>query len=113
MIQLFIDVIPFVQGIGKQFFRKVSRSTIGQSILPAIRDEFASYPLHQWRQETLEFLEKDGLLDHTQMRSGYLYNARRLEDFFTQAQAEEFQHETFLSRLITIEMAMRAIETSY
>jgi hypothetical protein len=46
------------------------------------------------------------------MRSGYLYNAGRLEAFLKPDHAENFKHETFLSRIIAIEIAIQAIETS-
>lgn len=104
---------PYWVGIGKQLVRKVSHSILGHSILPPLRDELAGYPLVQWRRETLDCLEKDGILNPAQMRSGYLYDARRVGTFFNEAREDGFQRENLLSRVITVEMAIRAVESPH
>jgi len=104
---------PYWSLIGKQLVRKASHEFLGRSLLPAARDEFATYPLTRWRQDTLNCLEQDNILDHAHMHSGRLYNAERLANFLKQARTEEFGQETFLSRILTVEMALRSVGASF
>jgi len=104
---------PYWSLIGKQLMRKTSQAVLGRSLLSSARDEFASYPLARWRQETLACLERDKVLDHAHMHSGRLYDAERLADFLERARTKEFSQETFLSRILTVEMALRSVGTSF
>ena len=104
---------PYWFGIGKQLTRKVSRQILGRSLLPETRSEFASYPLTEWRQATLDALARDHLFDYGYMRSARLYNAGYLADFVARSRATDFGQETFLSRIITLEMALRAVDASF
>jgi len=108
----FIRFVPYWSAIGTQLLRKVSRSVFGPNIWPVARSKFSDYPLQQWRQNTLNYLEGDCILDYTQMRSGRLYNPQRLMAFFEDARSEQFGQEAFLSRILTIELAMRAVGAS-
>jgi hypothetical protein len=105
--------IPYWSLICKQLVRKTSRSILGRSLLPAVLDEFATYPLARWRQETLAYLEQDKIFDHARMHSGRLYNAECLTDFLKRARTDEFGQETFLSRILTVEMALRSVGASF
>ena len=105
--------IPYWSLVGKQLVRKASHALLGRSLLRQLRDEFATYPLTRWRQDTLDCLEQDDILDHAHMHSGGLYNAERLANFLKQARTEEFSQETFLSRILTVEMALRSVGASF
>jgi len=104
---------PYWSAIGKQLVRKASQAVLGRSLLPPARDEFAGYPLARWRRETLECLEQDRVLDHAHMHSGPLYDADHLMDFVARARTPDFGHETLLSRILTVEMALRSVGTSF
>ena len=105
--------IPYWLGLSRQLIRKTFQTTPWRHLLPATRDEFASYPLLRWRRETLDCLEQDRVLDYAHMHSGRLYNAERLADFIRQARSEEFSQETLLSRIVTVEMALRSVGASF
>jgi hypothetical protein len=104
---------PYWTLIGQQLVRKGSQTVLGRSLLPAARDEFDRYPLHRWRRETLDCLEQDHVLDPAHMHSSRLYNAERLAGFVEQARTEEFGQEAFLSRILTVEMALRSVGASF
>jgi hypothetical protein len=104
---------PYWSLIGRQLVRKASHALLGRSLLPALRDEFATYPLTRWRQDTLDCLEQGNILDHAHMHSARLYDAEGLADFLKQARTEEFGQETFLSRILTVEMALRSVGASF
>lgn len=105
---------PYWSAIGRQLVRKASQAVLGRSVLPPARDEFAGYPLARWRRETLEGLAPQRLLDPGHMHSGALYDAEKLMDFVARAGAQTpaFDQETLLSRILTVEMAFRAVGTA-
>ncbi|RLC80053.1 MAG: hypothetical protein DRJ03_10355 [Chloroflexi bacterium] len=98
--------------IGKQLVRKASQATLGYSILPPLRDEFDSYPLARWRRETLDILARDNILNIKTMRSAALYDPERLAAFLQTARNDDFKQEPLLSRIITVEMALRTLDTA-
>jgi hypothetical protein len=104
---------PYWRGVGRQLVRKTSRAFLGRSLLSESPDEFATYPLSRWRQETLNCLRQDHILDHAHMHSGRLYNAEPLANFLEQAYSEQFSQEIFLSRIVTLEMALRSVGASF
>lgn len=103
---------PYWTSIGKQLIRKSSRTLLGRSILPELRDEFSTYPIARWRRDTLTGIMKDKLLSHSYMHSGDLYDPQGLADFVNRANTDQFGQETFLSRMVTVEMALRSVGTS-
>jgi hypothetical protein len=68
-----------------------------------------AYPLPAWQQGWLAHAASMGLLTPSQMRSGALYQADAFQALVAQAQAPGFPHADFLARVLTIEMAMRAV----
>lgn len=105
--------IPYWSRLGTQLVRKASCALLGRSLLPEARSAFASYPLARWRRETLDCLEQDNMLNPAYMHSGRLYDAEHLANFLERARTEEFPQETFLSRILTVEMALRAVGASF
>lgn len=101
--------VPYWYRIGKQLVRKVSARRLGRSLLAEARSELAGYPLARWRRETLDDLKTEGVLDHAQMRSAALYDPARLAEFVRQARSDDFGEETLLSRIVTVELALRAV----
>lgn len=103
--------------IGKKALRKTSKVALGRNLLPETHNKPTvyplSYPVTQWRQQTLDYLEQDNVLNHSHMRSGRFYNAERLADFLKQARTEVFSQEVILSRVLTVEMALRTVGASF
>lgn len=95
---------------GQQLVRKASRATLGRSLLPPPRDELAGYPLARWRRETLNVLAYDDILNIKTMRSAALYEPERLAAFLQAAHSDDFKQETLLSRIVTVELALRALD---
>ena len=104
---------PYWFLIGKQLVRKVSHQVFGRNILPEARSKAALSRSIQWRQETLNYVKKDQLLNHSQMYSGSLYSPEGLASFLEQARTEMFRQEAFLSRILTVEMALRSVGASF
>lgn len=70
------------------------------------------YPTVQWRRQTLDFLAHERLLTYDAMHSGALYDAQGISDFLAQARSASFKHNSFLSRILTVEMALRAVDVA-
>ena len=70
----------------------------------------AVYPLQQWRRETLAWLKEQGLLQPNEMYSANLYEVDILQTFLAQADTQNFRYEALLGRIITIELALRAVD---
>lgn len=99
--------------LSQQLVRKASQAILGRSILPPPRDEFASYPLARWRRETLDTLAGDGILNVGTMRSAALYDTDRLATFLQAARNQDFGQESLLSRIVTVEMALRKLDAAF
>jgi hypothetical protein len=69
-------------------------------------------PLIAWRRGWLSYAAAEGLLRPSTMHSGALYDAQALQTLVSQAGTEDFKHAEFLGRIITVEMAMRAVGVS-
>ena len=100
------------RNIGLSLARKGFRQLLGRSLIPEPRTEFDAYPLHRWRRETLACLEAEKMLDYAQLYSAKLYRPQAWDNFIRQAKTDTFSQETFLSRAITVEMALRAVGTA-
>ncbi len=105
--------IPYWSRIGSRLARRASCVLLGRDLFPQSRKKQSSYPRAQWRRETLDCLEQGDLLDHAHMHSGRLYSPEYLVEFLVQARTEEFNQETLLSRIVTLEMALRAVGASF
>ena len=91
---------------------KISRKIFGKPITLWPQSDYAAYPLPAWRKAWLSFAVAEGLLKPSDMRSGALYNASGLQTLVSQAGTQDFKYGEFLDRIITVEMAMRAVGTS-
>jgi hypothetical protein len=91
----------------RKTINKLGEITLGKSFWPTKSCE--SYSRVEWRQEILEFAEAEGLFHPSEMHSGNLYRSDQLRSFLSQAQTKGFHHDEFLGRIITVEMALRAV----
>jgi hypothetical protein len=112
----FYKFIPFLPRMAKKLARKAAKDYLGWNLWPESSESLASYPLDyptfQWRCQTLDYLEQEDLLNHKHMHSAALYDAEGLADFLAGARTAGFRHEKFLSYILTVEMALRAVGAS-
>jgi len=64
------------------------------------------------RRGWLDYAATLGLLEPSKMHSGALYNSDELRTVVAQAWRKNFKYEEFLGRIITVEMALRAVGAS-
>lgn len=102
---------PLWKKIVNEATTSLSRKLLGKSITPWPQPHYAEYPLPTWRKGWLTYVVSKGLLAPTQMYSGALYRTDVLQALVAQAESEDFKHEDFLGRVITVEMALRAVGT--
>ncbi|NJN92864.1 MAG: hypothetical protein HC875_01605, partial [Anaerolineales bacterium] len=105
---------PYWLNMGEKLLWGVSRKIAGRSLWRK-RDAGpmgTAYPLNRWLRETLAGLEDENWLIPAKMYSAALYDPERLQTLLTQAQSDNFRYEGLLSRILTIEMALRRVGTS-
>jgi len=105
--------IPYWSGVGQKLVWGASRRVLGRSLWDKGNPgtDGLAYPQGQWRRDTVALLE-DGVLDPAHMVSASLYDAEQLRTLLSQAQADEFKFEPVLSRILTVEMALRQVNTA-
>ena len=105
--------VPYWLGVSEKLIWGVGCKFLGRSLWRKINPgtEGKAYPLAQWRRDTLSQLEDQTLLMPAKMHSASLYDVDILQALLTQAQTDGFRHEALLSRIITVEMALRSVGT--
>jgi hypothetical protein len=90
---------------------KVSLKLTGKqfSILPQPHSD--EYPLPAWRSAFIRNAQMTGLIKSEDMLTKTLYNSKQLQDLIEQVDLNHFKHGEFLDRVVTLEMAMRAVGT--
>jgi hypothetical protein len=106
----FYRFIPSRLQLGRKAANKLGEIAIGRTLWPDRRArEYTSYSRAEWRRAVLAFAQERRLFHPAEMRSGRLYRSDQLAGFVEGARAEEFRHEEFLGRMMTVELAMRAV----
>lgn len=103
---------PYWVGEGKKLVWALGHRFLHRRLWDKDRGGASTYPRAAWRRDTLSQLEQDAVLAPAHMRSAKLYDSANLEAFLSEAQSDTFKHEGLLSRVITIEMALRSVDTS-
>jgi hypothetical protein len=88
--------------LGKSLWKKINPGTEGKA-----------YPLAQWRRDTLAEPEVQNLLTPAKMYSANLYDLEKLQALLAEAHTNSFRHEALLSCILTVEMALRSVGTSF
>ncbi len=108
--------VPYWWGVGEKLAWKMSRRFLGTSLWrkkdPG-KEGKASYPRAQWRRDTLSQLNGQDLLVPARMHSASLYDRERLQALLAEAQTDQFRYDSLLSRIITLELALRSVGTSF
>jgi hypothetical protein len=103
---------PYWLTEGKRLLWGAGYRFLGVQLWDKARNVGSSYPLDPWRLETLAALKPQALLEPARMHSANLYDPVLLPNFLQQAETAEFKHEGLLSRILTVEMACRAVGAS-
>lgn len=106
--------LPYWLNMGEKLTWSVTYKLLGRKLWNK-RDAGpagSAYPLGQWRRDTLASLEDKDLLIPEKMHSANLYDIKQLRNFLVKAQHDDFAYEGLLSRVITLEMALRSVGTS-
>jgi hypothetical protein len=106
----FYRFLPSKISFYRRAANKLSQVALGKSLWSTRYDE--GYCRGERRREILRFSQADRLFHPAEMRSGKLYNPNQLQSFLVQAQTDGFKYDEFLGRIVTVEMAMRAVETA-
>lgn len=91
----------------KKALNKLSEIFVGRSLRPP--DAPLKHLAATMNKGIERYVEEEKLLDPSYMRSGYLYKAEHLHSLFLQAGSKGFSQFEFLGRILTVEMAQRAV----
>lgn len=102
--------VPYYADIARRVVGKLSYRATGRDFL---------YP-RRWprpaaaraRRTLVRNLRAEGVLDPPRMRSAPLYSRGALEPWLDRAEKPEFADESLLGRLVTVELALRAVDAS-
>jgi len=111
----FYHFIPYWRDTGEKLIWGMGRKFLGKSLWQK-RDggpQGQAYPIAQWRKDTLAHLDGEIDLTPNKMRSSVLYNADKLQELITAAQTDRFSQEGLLGRVLTLEMALETVGTSF
>ena len=100
--------LPYYARLGRRAITKVSQAAFGRSLL-------APRPRGWWaptsaRRAVIDILGRDSAERRTLMRSHTLYDANELERFFEANRAGERAGAELLSRIVTVELALREVD---
>ncbi len=98
--------VPSRVAQGRKAANKFSEVTFGKTLWTNHRAE--GYSRGAWRRAILQFARRQNLLEPKTMRSGKLYNADALSAFLADAETDQFRHDEFLGRILTVEMGLHA-----
>lgn len=106
----FYRFLPSRVAQARKAARKFAQITFGKALLTNTRAE--GYSRVEWRNAILNFAGERHLLELKTMRSAKLYDASALSNFFAHARTETFHEDEFLGRVLTVEMALDAVDAS-
>jgi len=101
--------LPSRAARARQAANKFAQVVSGKTLWTDLREE--GYSRLARRQSILQFSRARGLFDPQTMHSRAMYDAAGLRMFLEQAQTAGFAHDEFLGRMLTVEMALRAVDT--
>jgi asparagine synthetase B (glutamine-hydrolysing) len=105
--------VPYWLGMGRKLIWHAGHRFLGIRLWSKGRDSGSGYPWAQWRRDTLSYLEDKTLLVPAKMHSADLYDRDSLQALLAEAQTDDFRYEGLLGRIITVEMALRSVGTSF
>jgi hypothetical protein len=100
---------PYYKTLGRKAIATLSRRYLHRSFLapaPVFNDRVTAA-----RRTLLDRLNQEAPFVHANLRSGSLYNPEQLDAFLRRAYNPDFTQTDLLGRVITTELAMRAVES--
>ena len=99
---------PYYAQLAHKALNKLSQRAIGRQLLPAGPQDF--YCDSSARQAAMRFVAGGGELRSGELRSAPLFDRRVLDDFLQRASAPGFAETTILGRILTVELALSALD---
>jgi len=90
-----------------------SKKVLGKTMHVWPQPHQPAYPLPAWRTTFHEYARSGGMLNYDTMCSSPLYKRNELTEYIAQDRPEGNHNSEFLDRVITVEMAMRAVGSSF
>ncbi len=90
-----------------------SKKILGKAVQVWPQTYQSEYPLPTWRSTFHEYAQSQGMLSPDKMSSGALYKRNELTEFVALDRPEGNRNPEFLDRVISVEMAMRAVGSSF
>jgi hypothetical protein len=101
---------PYYSQVGRKAINKISHKITGRTFLAA------PPPTWQWEdranRSVLDHLGREEPFDHEHMRSAPLYERDALNDLLRAAREPGFTQTPVVGRVITVELALRAVDAS-
>lgn len=89
-----------------------SKKMLGKTMQVWPQTEQPGYPLQTWRTAFHAYARSEGMLNYRTMCTGGLYKHTEFNEYVERAELAQPHSSEFLDRVISIEMAMRAVGSS-
>jgi hypothetical protein len=99
---------PYYWQIAGKAVNKISQRALGRPLLPRGAEDF--YCDAASRRAAMRSLADGGELRAADLRSATLFDGRELDDLFRRASAPGFEETPVLGRVLTVELALRALD---
>jgi hypothetical protein len=101
---------PYYAQLGRKALNKISQRTLGKPLLPAgAKDFYCEAPARRAAIRSVVGSDEPRVTD---FRSAPLFDRDELESLLTRASAPGFEETSILGRVLTVELALRAVDTS-
>jgi hypothetical protein len=101
---------PYYAQLGRKALNKVSQRSLGRPLLPAgAQDFYCEAPARRAAVRSVAGSDEPRVSD---LRSAPLFDRDQLESLLTRASAPGFEETTVLGRVLTVELALRAVDAS-
>ena len=100
---------PLWKGMAGRAVSIGSQKVLGKPIHFLAEAHQPEYPLPAWRKAFYTFARSEGMLNPASMRSGGLYKHTEFNTFVENALLDPISASEFIERVISVEMAMRAV----
>jgi hypothetical protein len=99
---------PYYLQIAEKALNKISQRALGRPLLPGGAQDF--YCDAAARRAAIRSVAGGGELRAADMRSAPLFDRRELDDLLTRASAPGFEETPILGRVLTVELALQALD---
>jgi hypothetical protein len=100
---------PLWKGMANRAVAIGSKKLLGKTVQLTPHSHQSGYPLPAWQTAFYAFAESEGMLNFDAMNSRGLYKRDEVHAYIKQAASGQTNSNEFLDRVISVEMAMRAV----